>query len=208
VNPTGFYLDNISVKANIRCTFTVTPASASFPASGGKASAVVTTQDACQWPAAENMAWISITSGPFGAGDGKVDYSVAVNKSLASRTGSIAIAGKHFKILQAGAYPSNLSASAVPFSGISLTWTDNSNDEDGFRIERKTGKCTSANAWSEIASVAPDVTFVTDSSLQSWTDYSYRVRAYNDSANSLYSNCVSIRTGFAGISNQPAEVLQ
>ncbi|MDQ7054058.1 MAG: fibronectin type III domain-containing protein, partial [candidate division KSB1 bacterium] len=35
------------------------------------------------------------------------------------------------------AAPSNLTATAVSTSQIDLSWTDNSNNEDGFKIERK-----------------------------------------------------------------------
>ena len=33
--------------------------------------------------------------------------------------------------------PSNLGATATSSTNVNLTWTDNSNNEDGFRIERK-----------------------------------------------------------------------
>jgi len=50
--------------------------------------------------------------------------------------------------------PSGLTATAVSASQINLTWTDNSNVETGFRIERKTGV---GGTYAEIGSVGLDV---------------------------------------------------
>lgn len=81
--------------------------------------------------------------------------------------------------------PSNLSATADYCSEISLSWTDNSDDEDGFKIERK----PSGGSWSQIHDTqGADVTTYGDSGLSENTEYYYRVRAYNDGGNSGYSN--------------------
>ena len=42
-------------------------------------------------------------------------------------------------VLTAPASPNGLTANAISSSQINLKWTDNSNNEDGFKIERKTG---------------------------------------------------------------------
>jgi hypothetical protein len=81
--------------------------------------------------------------------------------------------------------PSALSATGDLCSQISLSWTDNSSVEAGFRIERKTG---SGGTWSEIATVSADTTTYLNPGLSESTDYYYRVRAYNATGNSSYSN--------------------
>ena len=86
--------------------------------------------------------------------------------------------------------PGNLSATATGVSTIDLNWQDNSGDEDGFNIERKTG----AGAFSPIASVGADVESYNDSGLNSSTKYTYRVNAFNTGGNSNYSNEPSATT--------------
>lgn len=67
---------------------------------------------------------------------------------------------------------------------LSLSWADNSKDEEGFRIERKLG---TQGKYEEIAIVAPNVTSYTDNSAQAGTKYCYRVRAFNSVGSSTYS---------------------
>ena len=81
--------------------------------------------------------------------------------------------------------PSNLNATAQSSTQINLSWTDNSNNESGFKIERKNG---SSGNWSEIAQVATNTTSYSDNNLTPNTQYCYQVRAYNSAGNSNYSN--------------------
>jgi titin len=69
-------------------------------------------------------------------------------------------------------------------SSIAISWTDNSNNETGFKIERK----KDGGTWSQIAEVGADVTALVDNGLDSGTTYHYRVRAYNTIGNSDHSN--------------------
>ena len=89
--------------------------------------------------------------------------------------------------------PSNLVATSVSSSQIDLTWTDNSNNEDGFRIERATG-ATSPDIFSQIASVGANVAQYPSSGLSSNTRYWYRVYSYNVAGNSIYSNTADATT--------------
>ncbi|MFC1739057.1 S8 family serine peptidase [Planctomycetota bacterium] len=86
--------------------------------------------------------------------------------------------------------PSNLNATAVSSSSIDLSWTDNSDDEFGFRIERRTGGAP----FSEIAMVGPNINTYPDTGLQPVTTYTYRVCAYNAAGTSAYSNEASATT--------------
>ncbi len=83
------------------------------------------------------------------------------------------------------AAPSNLAASAVSSSQINLTWTDNSTNETGFKIERKTG---SGGTYAQITTVGANVTNYSNTGLSASTTYYYRVRSTNAGGDSAYSN--------------------
>ncbi len=89
------------------------------------------------------------------------------------------------------AEPSDLEATVVSSAGIELTWVDNSDNETGFKIERR----TSGGIYRQIATVGENTTSYTNTWLSGDTKYYYRVRAYNTAGNSLYSNEVSATTG-------------
>ena len=73
-----------------------------------------------------------------------------------------------------------------------MTWTDPASNESGFKIERCTG-ATCGN-FVQIATVAANVTNFSNSGLKRNTSYRYRVRAYNGSGDSAYSNIASAKT--------------
>ncbi|MDP3297216.1 MAG: fibronectin type III domain-containing protein, partial [Thermodesulfovibrionia bacterium] len=81
--------------------------------------------------------------------------------------------------------PSNLTATAMSSSQINLSWMDNSNNETGFKIERKKG---ATGTYSQVATVGVNVTTYSNTGLLANTTYYYRVRAYNSGGNSAYSN--------------------
>src|SRR6185312_8057594 len=61
------------------CSFSINPTSASFAAAGGSGSVTVSTSAGCNWTAASNNSFITVTSGASGSGNGTVNYSVAAN---------------------------------------------------------------------------------------------------------------------------------
>jgi hypothetical protein len=78
----------------------------------------------------------------------------------------------------------------VSSSQINLSWTDNSNNETGFKVERSSDGTT----FTQIATVGANVTTYADTGLPALTKYYYRVRAYNAGGNSAYSNIASAKT--------------
>lgn len=86
--------------------------------------------------------------------------------------------------------PSNLTASAISSSQIDLAWTDNASDETGYKIERK----TAGGTYAEIAQVGANVTSYQNTGLTAGTEYFYRVRGYNGSGDSSYTNEASATT--------------
>ncbi len=83
------------------------------------------------------------------------------------------------------AAPSSLLAVALSSSQISLTWQDNSNNETGFKLDRKTG---TSGTYAQIGTQGQNLNFYNNTGLNAGTQYCYRVRAYNSAGDSNYSN--------------------
>jgi hypothetical protein len=73
-----------------------------------------------------------------------------------------------------------------------LRWTDKSNNETGFLIERKVGK---TGTWEQLGSTVANVARFFDTNVEAGLTYCYRVKAINPSEESGYSNeaCKSLR---------------
>ncbi|MCS7254575.1 MAG: glycoside hydrolase family 127 protein [Armatimonadota bacterium] len=92
----------------------------------------------------------------------------------------------------APAAPSNLKAVAVSPSQINLEWEDNSDNEEGFRVERRKD---GAEQWVVAAGRVPaNLPRFTDYGLQSGQTYTYRVCAFNTAGVSAWSNEVQVTT--------------
>ncbi len=87
--------------------------------------------------------------------------------------------------------PIDLVATYEESTGVSLSWTDTSSDETGFRVERMPQGYT----FAFLATTPADTTSLADTTrLYPSTTYTYRVRAFNDGGNSAWSNEASITT--------------
>lgn len=87
--------------------------------------------------------------------------------------------------LTAPASPTGLQVNAISHDKITLQWLDNSDNEDGFIVERKVAP---AAAFSNLATLGSNVTAFTDTGLTQNTVYGYRVAALNQKGISNYSN--------------------
>jgi hypothetical protein len=94
--------------------------------------------------------------------------------------------------------PGNLYATAVSSNRIDLAWSDNSTNENGFAIERSADGVN----FSQITTVAANLTSYSNTGLTASTTYFYRVRAFNNAGSSSYSNVASATT--AALSAPPA----
>lgn len=81
--------------------------------------------------------------------------------------------------------PTGLVATPITDHQVDLTWTDRSSDELGFRIERSTGP---NGLFEHVADVGENVSSYSDVSPYPATNYYYRVRAFDATRNSSYSN--------------------
>jgi uncharacterized protein (TIGR02145 family) len=71
--------------------------------------------------------------------------------------------------------PTNLTLTHISPTQIDLSWTDNSNDETGFKIERRKG----TDPYAIIGTVDANVTIFSDNNLIPSFTYTYKVYAYN-----------------------------
>lgn len=109
-----------------------------------------------------------------------------------------AISGYSWPIVYATTYtpgngpaaPDDLACTNVTPTQINLSWDDNSTDETGFYVERRLG----TESWGLIDTVGANTTTYADSGLTSSREYSYRVRAYNASGPSDYTNVLVVHT--------------
>ncbi len=87
------------------------------------------------------------------------------------------------------AAPSNLTATAAGTDTIDLAWNDNSDNENGFRIEHS----DNGSSWALLDTVGADGVVYTHGGLGTATTHYYRVQAYDSTDNSGYSN-VAVET--------------
>jgi len=154
---------------------------------------------------ASGSATISITSSDYtefnaafttfriiGAQTGDV-FQLLGQAQITSPSGSVLINGLMFDSVAPApttpAAPSALAVSAVASaSQLTLTWTDNSANESGFKLER------SANGligWVLITTTAANATSTTDTGLFAGTSYFYRLSATGGSGDSAVTSTAS-----------------
>jgi len=112
-----------------------------------------------------------------------VDQSIITSATSACRRAMIVFSSPARFAVLLGLLPI-LSAGGAQ---VTLTWTDNSFDETGFKIERN----DNGAGFVQIATVGANVITYVDTTLVGGTEYSYRVRATNIAGDSGYTNVVT-----------------
>jgi titin len=90
--------------------------------------------------------------------------------------------------------PTSLTATPASSSQITLNWTDNADDETGFKIERSPDG--NAATFTQIATVGANVATYSDTGLLGGMTYHYRVRSTGTGGDSSYSNIARATTPF------------
>jgi len=86
------------------CVYGLSPTKAKFSAAGGSKTVNVKPRFAdCVWTAVSNDPFITIVTGTNGVGKGIVGYAVAANTNLATRIGTMTIAGQAYIVTQSAA---------------------------------------------------------------------------------------------------------
>ncbi|MFP4016794.1 MAG: fibronectin type III domain-containing protein, partial [Halanaerobiales bacterium] len=86
--------------------------------------------------------------------------------------------------------PSELSGQGISGSEIEISWSDNSNNEIAFILERQ----NDSGEWQELNRINPDINSCIDKNLQPAGYYNYRIKAVNSAGSSGYSNEISVTT--------------
>src|SRR5256885_204403 len=86
--------------------------------------------------------------------------------------------------------PTGLKAVSSTTSTLNLIWTDNARTELGYKVDRS----TDGKTFARIATVGVNVDAFGDSKLSPLTKYFYRVRAFDATHNSTYSNLAAATT--------------
>ncbi len=131
--------------------------------------------------------------------DTDINNPTSTKQNVNSATGIVVLASANSNARYWHNYLSLASSSTPPPAGptklvtspptdnaetsLELTWSDNSTDEQGFKIERKTG----STSFAQVATVGGSITTFRDTGLTRDTSYTYRVRAWNAAGDSQYS---------------------
>lgn len=102
--------------------------------------------------------------------------------------------------------PTNLSA--VETNSVTVSWDDNSDNETGFKLDRKVGV---NGVWEELVDLETGASTYLDENVDPETEYYYRIAAYNEDTESDYSEEINITTspatGIADNSNIPSDYM-
>ncbi len=105
-----------NVTQDAACAFNLSSLSQHFVSTGGMDSVNVITGTGCTWTAVSNDAFIMVTMGASGSGNGTVNYTVAANVGPA-RMGTMTIAGITFTVSQDSGCMFTLSRNHESFPG-------------------------------------------------------------------------------------------
>ncbi|MDP4180369.1 MAG: S-layer homology domain-containing protein [Bacillota bacterium] len=111
----------------------------------------------------------------------QIQYSYKIRAYISKDDVYSAYSNTVVSTLNAPLAPSELTYSSIDDTTVKLIWKDNSNNESGFKVEKKDNI---SGKWLEIASLSQDVTSFNVSNLDSSTNYIYRIKAYNQTYNS------------------------
>ncbi len=90
-------------QAGTPCSFTLSPISHTFAATGGNSTVTVTTAATCTWTATSGASWVTIANGSARTGPGSIAVTAAANPTTQSRTATLTIAGTRFDVTEQAA---------------------------------------------------------------------------------------------------------
>src|SRR4030095_9779268 len=106
---------------------------------------------------------------------GDSSYSITATVSV-PEAGTVAVA------------PTSLTLTVASASRVDVAWTDGSSNESGFKIQRS----TNGVPFTQIGTVAAEVSAYADTTVVAGVPYHYRVRAFNAVGDSSYSDPATV----------------
>ena len=120
-------------------------------------------------------------------------YTVVVSNSVGSIVSDGAVLAVESPLPAAAGAPSAAPTSGSATNTVTLTWTDNSSNETGFRIETAS---SASGPWTSAGTVSANTTTASVTGLAARTTYYFRIVAYSASGDAAASAVVSARTQF------------
>jgi hypothetical protein len=90
----------IAQDGRVPCSFVVTPTTQSFTSTAATGTVTVTAGGDCNWSVASGAAWLTVTSGQSGTGNGAVSFAIAANAGTGARDAVLTVAGQNVAIRQ------------------------------------------------------------------------------------------------------------
>lgn len=122
---------NVTVGYDAPCA-TLQYSATTFPVTGGSGTVNVTAPSDCNWKAASNSSWLTISSGASGKGNGQVQFQAAVNTNGYQQNAEITVQRQSTRIIEMGLM-TVLSVSPVTGSGDTGQFTFQFDHANGYQ---------------------------------------------------------------------------
>ena len=133
------------------CPITLSPATQKIGADGGSGQLEISTMAECSWTATSADAWLTITSGANGSGDGTITFKVESNGGD-ERNARVSVASQSATIVQSGARPTPASP-AAPACSYSISAASESTGVNGGVIDVNVS-ATNGCSWKAVSNTS------------------------------------------------------
>ncbi len=174
---------------------TVSPASATVPEGGTVQLSAAALNGLGTSAVGATVSWSSSAPGVASvSASGLVTGVAPGTASITATAGGRSAAAAVTVLPTPPAAPTGLAGEALSDTSVRLSWTDASDDEAGFEVERATVTGGSAGPAAVVATVGTGSTSFTDGGLEPATTYRYRVRAVKPDTVSAWAGPVDVTT--------------
>jgi len=138
------------------CSCSLSSTSGFFSMSGGAGSVNLTTAAGCNWMAASDASWITLTSSTDGTGSDTVTFEVRENFTSSARSGTLTIAGITYTVVQDGGLGEDCNYGISPIA-IAYPSSGGSGTINVICESRCAWQAVSNSGWAPITSGTPGI---------------------------------------------------